>query len=273
MPINRNHLRVFLTLLIALHFPALEAQTQRQVVDVSAEYSRAEILVRNHQWDDGLGILRHILTQEPRNLKALNLAGIACAAKGDTQEADNYFEQSLVIDPHFLPALRNLSISEFNAHQYPSAEKHLMAALEQQPNDPTINLYLGQLAYHQQKYKVAAERLGHAGSLLAHYPVAEAALAVSFLKSNQKPSALELLTPLNPSHFDTESQLQLGVALAETDSNAEAIPYLRAAFEQHPESYDTGFDLALVCVTLEELRPRHYNDSSHCGSWTGHRGA
>jgi predicted Zn-dependent protease len=250
MAILPNRARFFLALLAVCSSPALAVQDP-SLTNIPAEYSHAEALVRNHQWDDGLAILQEVLKQQPHNLKALNLAGIACAAKGDTQEANRYFEQSLTVDPHFLPALRNLSINEFNAQQYASAEKHLMAAQAQLPNDPTINLYLGQIAYLQQKYKVAAERLDHARSLLSHSPRAQAALAVSFLRSDQKPQALDLLAQLPPSDIDPQSQLELGVALAETDNNAQAIPYLQAAFDHNPESYDTGFDLALASVRTQ----------------------
>ena len=242
-----NRAEIVLLILIGCSFAGLRAQEQPGVSG-TAEYARAETLVRNHQWEEGLEVLRPVLQKEPRNLKALNLAGIACAAKGDTQEANRYFEQSLAVDPNFLPALRNLSISEFNGQEYAAAEKHLLAAQAQVPNDPTINLYLGQIAYRQNKYKVAAERLDQAKSLLSHYPVAEAALAVSFLRSDQKSRGLELLGQLNPSNVDAESQLELGVALAETGNDAEAIPYLQAAFDRNPESGDIGFDLALACV-------------------------
>jgi tetratricopeptide (TPR) repeat protein len=247
MTILRNRAHIFVALLIVWSFPVLNAQDQA-ATNVAVEYSRAEALVRNHQWDEGLAILGPVLEQEPRNLKALNLAGIACAAKGDTQKASRYFERSLVVDPHFVPALRTLSINEFNTQEYASAEKHLMVAQAQLPDDPTINLYLGQIAYRQQNYKVAAERLDHARSLLSHYPLATAALAVSFLRSDQKPKALELLGQINPSDLDAQSQLELGVALAETENNAQAISYLQAAFDHNPESYDAGFDLALACV-------------------------
>jgi len=239
--------RLLLVLVIALQCSKLRAQATPDV-RIAADYARAEALVKDHQWDDGLQILSHVLAIEPRNLMALNLAGIASAAKGDNGTADKYFKRSLAVDPHFLPALRNLSISEFNAGDYASAEKHLMDAQARVPNDPTVNLYLGQIAYRQQKYTLAAERLDRARGLLARYPMAETELVVSLLRSGQKPQALELLDQLTPSAINTQSQLDLGVALSETDSSKLAVPYLQAAFDRNPNSYDIGFDLALASV-------------------------
>ena len=265
-----KRLTAVLALVATLHCYALEAQAPAER-GISAEYGRAETLVRNRQWDDGLQILMRVLAAQPRNLKALNLAGIASAATGHAHEADRYFERALAVDPRFLPALRNISFSEFNAQEYAAAEKHLMAAEEQQPNDPTINLYLGQIAYRQQQYAVSAERLDRARDLLARYPLAEATFAISLLRSGQKLRAAELLDRLAPTAIDTRSQLELGIALADAGSNAQAIPYLQAAFEDIPNEYDVGFDLALACVrnkdyaaaikTIEEIVQRGHDTS------------
>jgi tetratricopeptide (TPR) repeat protein len=55
-----------------------------------------------------------------------------------------------------------------------------------------------------------------------------------------------------PSDLDPRSQLNVGVALAESDNNVQAIPYLAAAFTHDPDSYDIGFDLALACVRAKQ---------------------
>jgi tetratricopeptide (TPR) repeat protein len=234
-------------------------------------YSRAEELVRSHHWDEGLQILNRLLTTDPRNLKALNLAGIASSSRGDSQQADRYFERALKVDPRFLPALKNLSISEFNAHHYSLAEKHLSVAQQQLPDDVTINLYLGEIAYNDQKFSLAAERLSRASQFVKQDPKLNAQLAVSLLRSGQKQQALDLLDQIEPSEIDAQSQLALGLALADSDSNDQAVPYFTAAFATAPESYDAGFDLALACVrakqystaiaTMQELIGRSHDSS------------
>jgi predicted Zn-dependent protease len=222
------------------------------VTNNPADYSRVESLVRNHQWDDGLQLLMPLLADNPRNVKALNLAGLAYTGKGDLQKADQYFESCLQVDPGFLPALKNLSVNEFNAHQYADAEKHLLAAEKELPDDPVVNLFLGQIEYRQQKFKLAAEHLDRARNLVLQDPNVTAYLAVSFLRTDQKPQALELLGRITPSDIDPQSQLAIGISLAEIDMYAEAIPYLQAAFNHDPDSYDTGFDLALACIRTKQ---------------------
>lgn len=236
-----------------------------------SDYVRAESLVRSHRWEEGLDVLNRVLKTDPRNLKALNLAGIASSGKGDTAQADRYFERALRVDPHFVPALKNLSISEFNAHQYSIAEKHLLAAQQQLPDDPTIDVYLGEIAYTRQQYSLAAERLGRARQLVSRDGTLTAHFAISLLRSGQKQEALDLLSQTNPSELNLQSQLTVGVALAESDNNEQAIRYLAEAFRHDPDSYDAGFDLALVCVrakqyataiaTLKELIARSHDSS------------
>ncbi len=257
-------------LLLALQLDAKLVPGQTPA-NIQAEYDRAESLVRSRRWDEGLAAVNRVLAADPRNLKALNLAGIACSGKGESTQADRYFERALKLDPHFLPALKNLSVSEFNAHQYSLAEKHLLAAQQQLPDDPTINIYLGEIAYNQQHYSLAAERLNRASQLVTRNGSLTAHLAVSLLRSGQKQQALELLSQTTPAGFDPQSQLTLGVTLAESDSNEQAIPYLAEAFKHDPDSYDIGFDLALACLrdrqyptaiaTLQELIGRGHDSS------------
>jgi tetratricopeptide (TPR) repeat protein len=237
----------------------------------ATDYARAESLVRDHQWEEGLKAVDRVLAREPRNLKALNLAGIACSGKGDSARADRYFEQALKIDPHFVPALKNLSLSEFNAHQDALAEKHFLAAQQQLPDDPILTVYLGEIAYNQQRYGIAAERLERAMPFVSQHAALAAHLAVSLVRSGQKQAGLDLLSHAPPSELDPHAQLALGLALAGADSNEAAVPYLAEAFRHDPDSYDAGFDLALACVrakqfataiaTLQELIGRDHNSS------------
>jgi tetratricopeptide (TPR) repeat protein len=131
---------------ISPHLLASAANTQ------SKDYDRAEALVRDHRWDDGLAVLSPLLKSEPHNLKALNLAGLALTGKGDTKQANKYFQQALLLNSAFVPALKNLSINEFNERQYELAEQHLRAAEKDSPDDPIVNLYLGEIYYGKHEY-------------------------------------------------------------------------------------------------------------------------
>jgi Flp pilus assembly protein TadD len=250
-----NQAAIFVLLFVAFQAAMARAQSPSPAAsqtDSHADYVRAESLVRSRHWEEGLAVLDRLLNTDPADIKALNLAGIAASGKGDSEQADRYFERALKVNPGFAPALKNLSISEFKAHRYSIAEKHFLAAQQQLPDDPSISVYLGEIAYNTQEYKLAAERLNRAGQLVRHDPGLTAQLAVSLLRSSQKQQALDLLSQFEPSTFDPQSQLTLGVTLAEFDSNEQAAPFLAAAFTHDPESYDAGYDLALACVRAKQ---------------------
>jgi len=217
-----------------------------------SEYARAESLVRGHQWDQGLAILEPLIVSEPRNAKALNLAGLACTGKGDIPQAEKYFVRTLAVDPQFVPALKNLGIDEFQTGQLEPAEKHLLAALNQTPADPVVNLFLGQIDYRKQHFKLAAERLSSAGNLVRRDPNLTAELAVSYLRNGEKPRAQELLPAIDPVSVGVQAQLALGISLAQADLAASAIPFLQAAYNSLPDSYDAGFDLALTALRAKD---------------------
>lgn len=218
----------------------------------AASYVQAESLVRNHQWDDGLTIVLELLKSEPRDPKVLNLGGLALTGKGDIEKANEYFRKCLVTNPGFVPALKNLSINEFNKKQYGAAEKHLLAAKKELPNDPVTNLYLGEIAYRQHKYDVAAESLAHAQALVDRSPNAAAHLTVSYLKTGHQPEALEILNHLQPETVEPLSQFDLGLALEQFNLPLRSIEYLGALFERFPDSYDIGFDLALDYIVAKD---------------------
>lgn len=218
----------------------------------SISYAQAELLVRNHQWDDGLAIVLQLLKSEPHDPKALNLAGLALTGKGDLAHANEYFRKCLVASPGFVPALKNLSINEFNEKQFGAAEKHLLAAKKEVPNDPVINVYLGEIAYRQHKYDVAADSLGRAHDLVGRSPNAAAHLTVSYLETGQQPEALEILNHLQPEAIEPHSQFDLGLALEQFNFPQRSIEYLGNLYQRFPDSYDIGFDLILDYIAARD---------------------
>ncbi len=218
----------------------------------SGDYSQAEALVRNHQWDEGLALVKQLLKADPRNAKDLNLAGLALTGKGEIQQANEYFRKCLLVSPGFVPALKNLSINEFNQKEYDAAGKHLLAAARQAPGDPVVNLYLGEVAYKQHNYGRAAEALSHSEQFVAHNAHVAAHLAVSDLQTGEKQRAIEILDRLAPDQVDSESQFELGLALAQSEMPERSIPFLDAVHRAFPDSYEPGFDLVLTCINARE---------------------
>ena len=214
----------------------------------NADYAQAENLVRNHQWDEGLAVLQGLLKTDPRNTKDLNLAGLALTGKGEIEQANEYFRKCLTINPAFVPALKNLSINEFNKKQFDPARKHLLAAEKLAPGDPIVHIYLGEIAFREHKFPVAAEELSHSPQFASHNPNLAAHLAVSYLETGQQEKALPLLDGLPPDQIEPPSQFALGLSLEQHGQPGRAIPFLAAINRQYPDNYDFGFDLILTLI-------------------------
>lgn len=236
----------------------------------SAVYAQAEGLVRAHQWDAGLEALEPLLKDSPRDVKALNLAGLASTGKGDLKQADNYFRRALAIEPGFVPSLKNLGINEFTLHDLAAAQKHLELASRHAPGDPVIELYLGEIAYAQHNFKEAAERLPRADGFLSRDDNLKVQLAVSELQTGAAAAALVVLDQVRPEHLSENSQFSVGLALAQADQPDRAAPYFETLRRLHPDSYNTAFDL-MMCYLGSKRFPDAIslaNDLIHHGNDT-----
>lgn len=216
------------------------------------DYNQAEVLVRNHEWDAGLSLLKPLLKAKPGNLKVLNLTGLAFTGKGQIVEANRYFERALTIDARFLPALRNLGINEYDSGQFDQAERHLSRALKQSPNDPVINLFIGQMAYKKGRFAQVASTLPNAQPFLSRDANLGAMLAISYLSLGEPQKAQALLSSVPASALNSEERFLLGIKLADAGLYEAAVPYLTVARNDERNSHNAAFDLAVCYLNLKQ---------------------
>jgi predicted Zn-dependent protease len=254
MTASRSRLKHYVALMAVCCLATASSQMRgsSSPADLAATYSQAEELIRNHQWDQGLALLQQLLKREPNDLKVLNLTGLAYTGEGDAKRADTYFERILKTRPEFVPALKNLAINEFGIGQLQNAERHLEMAAKQSPGDPVINLYLGEIAYREHKFRRSAKHLSLAGDFLAHNPNVLAQLAISDFKIDQAQKAMNIVRRIPPESLNPQSQFALGVALAETGHQKAAIPYFLSLRHSYPDSYDAGYDLTICYLDAKQ---------------------
>lgn len=216
-------------------------------------YSGAEALVRKGHFDEAIAVLRPLLVSEPRNLKALNLLGIALTQKGDLAAANREFSQALRLDPNFYPALENLAANEFTLKDYAASEKHFLEALKLVPDDPAVNSFLGKITFKRNEYARAAQYLRKAQFFFPQEPALAVALVESELETGKEASALQMLPQISAQTTPLRTQFQLALALATHSHYAEAIPYFESVQKQYPESYDAGFNLAVCYVETKQF--------------------
>jgi Flp pilus assembly protein TadD len=215
--------------------------------------SRAEALVRQGQFDEAIAILQPLLASKPRNLKALNLLGIALTQKGDLPAANREFSRALQLDPKFYPALENLAANEFALKDYAASEKHFLEALEFAPDDPAVNSFLGKITFKRNEYARAEEYLRKSKSLFSQEPALAVALVQSELETGRDASALKILPQISAQSTPLRAQFQLALALATHSHYAEAIHYFEYVQKQYTDSYDASFNLAVCYVETKQF--------------------
>ena len=240
-------------LLIAVPTLLSAAPARQAPSSAPTNYSRAEALVRQGNFNEAITILRPLLASEPRNLKALNLLGIALTQKGELPAANREFSRALELDPKFYPALENLAANEFTLKDYSASEKHFLEALKSAPDDPAVNSFLGKITFKRGDYARATQYLRKSEPLFPQEPALAVALVQSELETGEDASALKHVSQIRTESTPLHAQFQLALALARHEHYAEAIPYFETVQKQYPDSYDAGFNLAVCYVETKQF--------------------
>ncbi|MHB8655735.1 MAG: tetratricopeptide repeat protein [Terriglobia bacterium] len=264
-----GHRTSLISLLLVVTFSTawLGFSTGSRPLPEAPEYRQAESLIREGQWDEGLQILDGLLRSDPRDLKALNLMGIALTGKGRAQQANQTFRRALKINPAFYPALKNLAVNEASLNEISAAERDFTGALKFAPNDPVIHTYLGEIAFRRHDYQGAVFHLAKVGAALEQAPPAALDLADAHFRTNHPRKGVEGLAAIKPQGLDPTQQFRAGYLLAQHGHCQEAIPFFRGVRERFPDSFDTSFDLG-VCY----IRTKQYQQAIALLSGTHSRG-
>jgi len=116
------------------------------VYDKQKDYDRAESL------------LKEILKEDPKDAIALNYIGYLLADRGiRLQEAVEYVQQALVLDPNNGAYLDSLGWAFFKMNDLQKAEKCLLQAVELERKDPVIHDHLGDLYFKAGNLEKAQE--------------------------------------------------------------------------------------------------------------------
>src|SRR5215469_11200615 len=121
----------------------------------STPYDCSLQAIGRHDLFTAIQSLNEALRQDPKNLKALNLLGIALTESGQVNQANRRFKDALAIDENFLPARKNLAVNEFNQHRLAESAADLKLVLKDSPADPVANIYLAEVYFEQKNFSAA----------------------------------------------------------------------------------------------------------------------
>ncbi len=206
-------------------------------------YDCAVTLIQQGRFEAAAGVLEKLTSESPRNLKALNLLGIALSASGDLEKANRQLRAALEVDPGFLPALRNLSLNEFRLGHMDQAQLGFETLLRSSPTDEVAHLCLGEISYGAKRFEDAAAH--YEKSRAQVYPVVlHYAECLVNLGRKKEFSAVLAAIPVE----DAEKQFQAGLLLGKTGAYLEAAPYFARAREHAADPYKAAYDQMLMLI-------------------------
>lgn len=156
-------------------------------------------------------------------------AAMAHFRQGNTAEAKQMCLQLLEKDPQHPDVLHALGLIAMQEKAYAQARDYLLRAINQQPQDMTIHLNLGQLYLLIKHYALAARVFkGLLGALAPDEGAADEASDLACDPSSQRPAGAASLHPM-VSPAVAAAQLGLGRSLGHLGEYAAALQALEAA--------------------------------------------
>ena len=190
-------------------------------------------------------MLEQLLKANPSDLRVLNLYGIALTGKGDRKAANLHFEEALKLNPAFFPALKNLSVNQFEDGQQEQAKSGFEKVLSFAPADPVAHLYMGELAAAAKDCASAMDHYAKASARLQVRPVALLNYARCLFSVGDGGTALTLIE--SAPKDDPGLQFAAGALLAQYGQPAAAVPYFGRA-RHGPDPYAATYNYGLMLV-------------------------
>jgi len=206
----------------------------------------ATLLVQAADFKPAISLLARALASTPRDLKTLNLLGIALTGAGRTDEANRRFREALAIDPAFYPAKKNLAVNEFTAGRPAEAERLFKEVLGVVLDDEIAHLHLGEIYFARKQCAVALAHFEKSGARAAANPAWTLHFASCLLEQGQVPRAVALLDRLPAG--DATGRFEAGMLLGAAKVYADAARQFGAARAGYKDPYAAGYNQTLMLV-------------------------
>ena len=234
---------LFLVLAVVLLAGQTGTSSHRSECD-RASYECAMRDIESGDFKAAIPDLEKIVASAPRDLKALNLLGIALTGAGRIEEANRRFLAALKVDPGFQPARKNFAVNQFNQGHLAAAERLFHEVLAQLPDDEVSHLHLGEIYYTRKQPAKALSHYQKAGARLNANPVWMLHYASCLLARDERATAVAILDTLPAD--DGPSQFEAGVLLGRAAAHLEAARHFAAARANYKDAYAAGYNQALM---------------------------
>jgi tetratricopeptide (TPR) repeat protein len=247
--------RVLVASLVCVSVASTSAASQTGPACAGTPYDCAVAQVQRSEFAAAIPVLEKLTAASPRDLRALNLLGIALTGAGKPAEANDRFRAALAIDPGFTPALRNLAVNEFTLGRLSDAEQHLRAVLERSSDDEIAHAYLGEIAFARKRHDQALPHYDRSRARIAQNPRWTLHYATALLAGKRRADAAALVDRLPQQ--EPEVWFDAGVAFGQHAAYADAARFFATARRLgYKDAYAAGYNQALMLIEAAE-----YNDA------------
>ncbi len=213
----------------------------------SVSYDCAVAHVERQDFTSAIRLLDVLVRQEPRNLKALNLLGIALTGAGKPDAGSARFRQALKVDAKFYPAMKNLAVNELDAGR-PAEARHLFESVLRYASDDEIaHVYLGEIHFARGAHAAAFKHYEQGRARVFADPRMTLHYAETLLQQGRQGDALAAFERLMEA--DAALHFEAGVALGRAGAHAEAALFFGSARQRGVgDRYVAGFNQVLMLV-------------------------
>ena len=212
----------------------------------AAPYECAMSLVEREEYGAAVDILQPALAQAPRDLRLLNLLGIALTGAGRIEDADARFRQALAIDAAFQPARKNLAVNQFNQGRLARAERLFQQVLADLPEDEVAHLHLGEIEYARKNNAAALKHYEKSGARVMAGPAWMLHYAGTLLAAGHTARAITVLNLLP--RDDADTRFEAGVELGRAGAYREAASFFGSARNGYRDPQVAGYNQTLMLV-------------------------
>jgi tetratricopeptide (TPR) repeat protein len=207
--------------------------------------------IQRQEFAAAIELLGPWLADVPRDVRALNLLGIALTGAGRLDEANARFTAALAVDPDFHPARKNLAVNEFSLGRHEIAAEHFERVLRHVPNDAISHLHLAEIAFARGKPDAALAHFEQARDRVLDRPDWALHYAASLLAAGRQSDAVALLDALTAR--DASRQFDAGMVLGQRKAYAEAATFFAKARTTYHDRYAAGYNQLLMLVESGDI--------------------
>ncbi len=176
-----------------------------------AHFLLATAYLAQRQPNLALEVYRQMARAFPRNAQIPRLMGLVYESEHETARAREAFENSLELQPGYLPALENVTGMDLASKRFADAQARLTAEIARNPKAAEPWLLQGQVCLAQGQTNQAEAAMSKAIELNPDFPPAYLALAQLYMSSHQEEQALERLTHLTAKTNEVTALMEIGM--------------------------------------------------------------